>query len=362
MLSSTPTPPTKSPSNSTPPRASPCGRTSTASSSSRRGQYPGPHSTPLLAAGVVVVAGVRGHVRALDWATGKLVWQRDLVADFGAVLPQSGYAASPLLAGTSVVLPAMGSVQAAETEFFGRPPDRPGGPGAVALDVATGNTVWQTEDFRSSHASPIAISVGGTPVLLFHGMFELVGVDPTGGGVLFRHLLRREAADNVSFTPLWDASRSQAIVSHGYRQAGAQAIGVARESGRWRHQTHWQNRQLGCVETNATLVGDSVVGTGRAPRLVVIDPATGRTTLRRRLPAEANFIALGPQLIGLDQKGGLFSGSVTATSDPPQWQPAWRRPALAEPAWTAPSIIGRTLLVRNATELQAWLLPAHSDF
>ena len=56
-------------------------------------------------------------------------------------------------------------------------------------------------------------------------MFELVGIDPQDGNVLWRQMLRREAADNVTFTPIWDAARRQVLISHGTNE-GKQKVSM----------------------------------------------------------------------------------------------------------------------------------------
>ena len=134
-------------------------------------------------------------------------------------------------------------------------------PGAVALDIRTGEEVCARESLRSSHASPILIDFEEQPTVVFHGMFELVGIDPQDGTVLWRQMLRREAADNVTFTPIWDAARSQVLISHGYCDFGTQAIKLQRRGGDWKTEINWTNSRLRIGHTNAVLIGTTLLGT-----------------------------------------------------------------------------------------------------
>jgi hypothetical protein len=56
-----------------------------------------PRATPLLVRGRAYVLGAYGDLLALDLASGKVLWKRQLVKDFQGCMPKWGYANSPLL-------------------------------------------------------------------------------------------------------------------------------------------------------------------------------------------------------------------------------------------------------------------------
>ena len=104
-------------------------------------EYDGPHSTPVLLDDRIVVVGIDAGVHAFDVLTGKALWSRDLQTDVGTILPQSGYAASPLVWRGQLIVPTLGNARSDETEryepnFMGK-----GIPGAVALDIRTGKEI-----------------------------------------------------------------------------------------------------------------------------------------------------------------------------------------------------------------------------
>ncbi|MEL7500086.1 MAG: PQQ-binding-like beta-propeller repeat protein [Planctomycetota bacterium] len=312
-------------------------------------RYPGPHATPAISKNCLVVASIDGQIHSIDIDSGAERWRVDLRKTFGTKLPQSGYAASPLIYQDMVLVPTLGESQAAETETR----KQPGGnapPGIVSLSLESGNTVWQSSSFRSSHASPIIVRMDQKPLVCLHGMFELIALQPSDGRIVWQHQLRREAADNVSFTPLWDEERSQLIVSHGYCTKGTQAIGVKVNRGQWTTKLNWSNRDMRIVHTNAVLVGATLVGTNRDPStvLVGVDVQNGETKFKRRGFGKTNLIRIGKQVVALDDRGVLFGGLVTDQGI----KKTWSIDVSEQQLWTVPSATENQLLIRAGEKLR----------
>lgn len=314
-------------------------------------QYPGPHSTPVIGADFAIAVSIDGVVRRFDLETGRTKWTVDLRDRFGMKLPQSGYAASPLLCSGKVIVPTLGESQQVETESY-RAPRNDGRPGMVALDVSTGDTVWKSSSFRSSHASPILIEIVDREVVCLHGMFELVGIDPANGKLVWRHLLRRNASDNVSFTPLWDAPRSQLIVCHGYCSKGAQAIGVRYADGQWKTKLNWSNRDMRIVHTNAILVDGIIVGTNRDPSniMVGIRCDDGKTRFRQRGSGKSNFVRIGDGAISVSSDGILHGLQIDSAG----FEEIYRLQFSSEKSWTVASVVGKHLICRGGDKLFAF--------
>ncbi len=319
--------------------------------------YDGPHSTPALGNNYIITASIDAQIHAIDAADGLLIWQVDLKEVCGTRLPQSGYASSPLIWNDCVILPALGEATKEETEDFVLNPDVPAGrdvvPGAVALDIRTGKEVWRTETFRSSHSSPIALKIDCQPMIVFHTMFELIGVDPADGSILWRQLLRSAAADNVSFTPLWDSERRQFLVCHGYCDFGAQAIMLEKINGKWRSEIAWTNSRMQIVHTNGVLTGTTLIGTNRetATLLVGIDVRDGSTLFRQRGFGKSNLLVTEDRLLILDEGGELVAGQL----DEQGFTEQWRDPVLDAKAWTVPSVVaGQFLLMRDNRQLKVY--------
>ncbi|MEM6366623.1 MAG: PQQ-binding-like beta-propeller repeat protein, partial [Planctomycetota bacterium] len=321
-------------------------------------QYDGPHSTPCFDASCLIKISIDAHLDAIDLETGNVRWSRDLRKDFGTQLPQSGYAASPLIHDGVVIVPTLGIAQPTETEFFDnaevskRTRGRSATPGAVALNLESGRMEWRTESFRSSHASPNIATIDGQTTVLFHGMFELIGVNPSDGSILWRHLLRPVAADNVAFMPLWDRHNHRVLISHGYCDRGTQAITVGRQDGRWKTDLSWSNRDLRLVHSNAVVAGTTLVGVNDVGGTVSVglNIRDGRTIFKKRSSPRNFLCGQESDVLSLGHSGKMSNQTVSQDG----LQNRWTFQALNSTSWTVPSLVGDRLLLRDNAALRVY--------
>ncbi len=303
-----------------------------------REDWDGPHATPLVVGDRLITVAIDATVRAWNVEDGELAWTRDLRADHRVKLPQSGYAASPLAWKGLILLPGLGGP----------------GPGALALRLDNGRTAWARHEFRSSHASPVLVRFAGRDHAVFHGMNELHGLDPASGDRTWSHVLRQNAADNVSFTPLWDASRQQLLLSHGYDDAGMRAIRLRADEGIVRTEELWANRRLRVDHGNGVRLGGVVLASHRSDPgiLVAIDVTDGALLWRHRIPKVTGLRA-GDKLLLLDEDGSLHL--ARPDRDGPGVLASAR--ILENNAWTVPSLVGKRLYARDRFHIVALELP-----
>ncbi|MEM6673926.1 MAG: PQQ-binding-like beta-propeller repeat protein [Planctomycetota bacterium] len=304
--------------------------------STRNKTYGGPHATPLLDVdGRLITVGIDAKVHALDAATGELVWRRDLLLNDGVDLPQSGYAASPVSWGDTVIFAGTGGP----------------GPSALSLSRDDGAVRWARHSFLGSHASPRMIEHGGVSHLVLHGTNFLVGLDPATGDLRWRGRVRTDAIDNVSFSPVWDPETSQLLVSHAYDGKGVQAWRLTGDDDEgWSLDPTWTNRRLKVQHGNGVLLEGALHAADGDSFLVGIDVASGETRYKRRGVPKSTLIAADGKLIVLDGDGTLrlvsAGGIDLASAD-----------VLGSDAWTAPTLVGRTLFVRDGERALALELP-----
>jgi outer membrane protein assembly factor BamB len=144
----------------------------------------GPRSTPAVDGTRLYVQSVNGPLLCLDVETGKIVWQRDLLQEFGAENIDWGMSASPLIEDNLVLA-------------------IPGGRGAGVAAIAkdTGKLVWKTGDDRAAYASPVALNVGGQRQVIFFTASGLLTVRSDTGKELWRVAWTTEDDCNIC-TPL----------------------------------------------------------------------------------------------------------------------------------------------------------------
>ena len=302
----------------------------------------GPDATPLVAGGKVFTIGSLGDLRALDAATGKPVWTKELVKDLGGTFRGLSYSSSPLAYGDTVI------AQVGET-----------GQALVAFRQSDGAIAWKGGDFQSSSASPILIQLAApgrpepqTQVVAFLG-YEIAGFDPANGKLSWTHPHKTTLGHNIA-TPVW-GDDGVLFVSSAY-DGGSAAVRLAAEGGAVKVEPLWKSQQMRVHFTSAVRVGDLVVGSsgdfGPIP-LTAVDVKTGKIAWRDRSFSRANLVAIGDRLLLLDEDGtlGLVTVSPSGLTVLAQAQVGTDR------YWTVPTVVGDRVYVRDRKQLKAFELP-----
>lgn len=139
--------------------------------------------TPVVDAHRVYAFFETGNLLAADHK-GQVVWERSLTEDYGPFESSIGLASSPVVFGNHVIILA----------------DHEGPSYLLAVDTATGETVWQTErDSRKSYASPAIVPVAGKPHIVCSSDGSVDGYDPATGKLLWSYA---DVGGNTSYTPL----------------------------------------------------------------------------------------------------------------------------------------------------------------
>src|SRR5690349_11896260 len=97
---------------------------------------PGPRATPTLANGALYVTGSTGVFLRLNPLTGEIVWKKDLTQVAGTKVPMWGFAASPLVTGSLVIVYGGG-----------------GDKGLLAFDTEKGDLRWSAPCSGDSYSS-----------------------------------------------------------------------------------------------------------------------------------------------------------------------------------------------------------------
>lgn len=124
----------------------------------------GPRCVPLIAGDSVYVFGAAGDLHAVELATGKTRWSRELYADYGGDEGYFGAGSTPILLDGKLLVNVGGR-----------------GAGIVAVDARTGKTAWKASDEGASYSSPVASQVAGKERALFVTRMNCVAIDPQSG-------------------------------------------------------------------------------------------------------------------------------------------------------------------------------------
>ena len=131
-----------------------------------------PRATPLIHGDKVYTLGGLGDLRCIELSGGRVVWSKNLAADYGTQVPTWGFSASPLAVDDKLIVNP-GAKEAA----------------VVALDCSTGKELWRCAGLPPAYASFIAGTFGGVRQVVGYDEKSLGGWDLTDGhvsGLLFR--------------------------------------------------------------------------------------------------------------------------------------------------------------------------------
>jgi outer membrane protein assembly factor BamB len=145
-----------------------------------------PRATPLIAGELAFFYNAFGKLHCVRWATGEIVWKRDLHAEFNANDRGNawGSTSSPLIADGRLII-------------------NPGGPDAsiVALRPESGEVIWKTPGDKAAFGSLIVATFGGRRQLVGHDKNALCGWDLATGEQLWRLIPPNKSDFNVG-TPI----------------------------------------------------------------------------------------------------------------------------------------------------------------
>jgi outer membrane protein assembly factor BamB len=133
--------------------------------------YPaGPRSTPVVDGDRVYTIGAMGHMFCFHAESGKVLWQKNFVDDFGTDLPTWGMAASPLVDGDQLITLVGGKDGAL----------------VVSFNKHTGQELWRSLDSPGiGYAPPVIFEFGGKRQLIVWHPEAVSSVDPANGKLIW---------------------------------------------------------------------------------------------------------------------------------------------------------------------------------
>ncbi|MCP4201332.1 MAG: PQQ-binding-like beta-propeller repeat protein [bacterium] len=293
----------------------------------------GPRATPLVSGERIYTIGVAGRLHVLDKSTGEVIWSQDLWGEeFGGNLLPHGYASSPVEYADTVIALVGGENKS-----------------IVAFNKKDGSVAWQSLSFANSYATPKIFDIQGQDQLVTFMAQELVGVDPTNGELLWSHPVENQFQQNINPPTLVDG-RYLFLSS---LQAGSHGLELIRsDDGKTQVKELWSTRKIQFYHVTSVGDGDYVYGTsgGGSPAFMsAINVKTGEIPWRRRGFAKANTVFADGRVIVLDEDGKLY----LTTATPEDMTIHSEVELLNRVAWTAPTIVGKTMYVRDKVNIMA---------
>ncbi len=287
---------------------------------------PGPHVMPQIVGGRLFTIGSSGKLLALDKGTGKLLWQHDLYEEFGGTRLEYGYSSHPLPYKDNLIVLVGGQ-----------------GKGLISFKQATGEVVWARGSFKNAHSAPILIDVGGQSQVVALVADHIFGADPDTGTGIWSFPHKTDYGLAVS-TPVW-GDDGLLFFSSSYG-GGGRALRLSRDNGKTRVEGVWHNPRVRVHFGSVVRLGDVLYASsghdGPAP-LTAVDVRSGAILWQSREFAKASFVWADGKLIVVDQDGYL----ALATATPDGLKIHAKVPLLSSNAWTAPTLAGSHLYIRD---------------
>ncbi len=293
---------------------------------------PGPRGTPTVDGDRLYVLTESGDLASLRAQDGVVVWQRNILREFGARNIPWLISESPLIDGAHVIV-------------------TPGGrnAGMVALDKLSGKTVWVAKELsdEAGYASPIVADIAGVRAIMTLTADAGVGVRASDGKLLWRYQPVANGTANITTPVVQD---NKVFYTSSYGTGGALLTLGARDGGLTAQEVYFtrdmQNHHGGVIVLNGYLYGfhNSI--------MACLEFATGKQMWRDRSVGKGAITYADRHFYVLSEDNVV--GLVEAT---PAGYREKGRFSIADqglPSWAHPVVSGGRLYIRNQGVLAAY--------
>jgi outer membrane protein assembly factor BamB len=287
----------------------------------------GPRATPVWHEGRVYTQGAEGELRALDAATGRTIWRKNILSENGARNLEWGMSNSPLVVDDKLITLPGGSP----------------GRSVVAYNLLTGERIWSALDDKASYTSPMVVTLAGKRQLLIVSAARAMGLDIATGALLW----------DFPWTTDYDINSAQPIVtepnrffiSAGYGH-GAALVEVAESGGKWSAREIWRNKRMKNKFNSSVLFDGHIYGLDEGI-LACINAATGEQKWKGGRYGYGQLLLAGNHLVISTERGEV----VLVEARPDRHAELASFAAIDGKTWNYPVISDGLLLVRNTTEM-----------
>jgi len=296
----------------------------------------GPRSTPAIVDGKVFAMGITDILTALDLASGKVLWQTDVLKELHATNLFFGSSVSPLVEGGHVYVMAGGA-----------------GGALAAFSAATGKVEWKDAEDHASYSSPIAWGEGKNRQIFFLAQSGVVALEPGDGKVLWRIPLVDKLFESSTTPALCGDLLFASSITF-----GSLGIHLENKAGQTKGSELWKNPDLTCYFATPVASGTEylyvVTGTKPGSRpttatLNCVEAKTGKVLWKKPKVGtyHATLMRLGDgKMLLLEEPGNL----ALFEPDPKEYRQLARAKVCGN-TWVHPALANGRLFVRDDKEL-----------
>jgi outer membrane protein assembly factor BamB len=296
---------------------------------------PGPRGTPTVDEDRLYVLTENGDLACVK-TDGTMVWQRNILKDFGGLQIRWLISESPLVDGPHVVV-------------------TPGGPGAgmVKLDKMTGKTVWTSKDLSDTagYSSIIAADVQGVRTYMTFTASAGVGVRASDGKVMFRYTEAANRTANIA-TPIYADNKVFFTSAYG---TGGGLLNLTVQNGEVAATEAYFTREMRNHHGGVVLVDGYLYGYSDLI-LTCLEFATGKMMWRDRSVGKGSVTYADGHLYLQSENSKV--GLAEATPSGYREKGRFDIPDKGYPSWAHPVVSDGRLYVRNQDTLLVYDIKA----
>jgi len=275
----------------------------------------GPAGTPAVCGGRVYTLSREADLICLHAETGKVLWSKDLMEQFGAQLPRFAFTGSPVVYGDALYVDV------------GR---------IIAFDRVGGDLLWRSKDYGAGYSTPVLLEVDRRRLLAAFPQHGLVVLDASTGTERAAYEWKNPYGNNAAM-PVVNGNR---IFISSADDVGGVLLELADESLR----AVWQNREMRNKMATSVLLDGHLYGLDKAV-LKCVSMADGAVKWSQRGLGMGSLIASAGKLIVMSEDGEL----IIADAAPRSFDVRARAKVLDAPrCWTAPVLAGGRIYCRSS--------------
>lgn len=293
----------------------------------------GPRATPTIADEGIFALGADGILVRLDATSGAEIWRRDLKQDADRKPPTWGFASSPLVTESLVIVHAGGS------------DDK----GTLAYDVESGEIAWSVPAGNHSYSSAQLATFAGQPGVLMLSNDGLSFLNIADGQTIWNHEWK---SDN--YRTLQPLVVGPSVYFMTGLQEGTRRLNVShQEDGTWSVTEDWTTRNMKSDYNDMVYHDGNLYGFDGGV-FACVDADTGDRRWKRGRYGNGQVVLLADssQLLVVTEKGEI----AIVDASPDKFTEIAKYQVIDGKTWNHPVLIGDRLFVRNAQEAACYQL------
>ena len=239
----------------------------------------GPRATPTIAAERVYAYSGEGILIAVDLASGRLLWSKDVMQELSAKPSEYGMSCSPLVIDDRLIVHT-GADDAA----------------VVAFAASDGKLLWKSGSGHAGYSSPVLMDLAGTKQVVSFSGTAVLGFDPDSGKVLWSYPFETDYGCNTASPVSIDGG---VFISSGENH-GSVLLDVKLQNGTYAVSERWKSLDSKSVMRNewqtSIVLGDHLYGfdnvgaAGPVSHFSCIEAKTGKPVWQKLRFGKGNLI------------------------------------------------------------------------